>query len=290
MSTLNPAGKKFVWLRWVTAFFLLTGALELTLQTASWYKKYSIRQLEMSRLADGLDYSILTIGDSMTRGIFTSSYPDFLQEKIRARFPDKKIVVTNRAVSGFTSQQVFEKLSADLELTKPNLVVLMAGVNDPPESLESARPPWWHFVKIVRIPAYLGYPLFFPQRQQTSTRKRDLIKRKDTSSDLIKPMGRLCLPKTVRMAAMSGAQVLVMQYPLADTDDLTALLASVKPTAIISNRENFSDVLRERGYNSLFHDVVTATFGHTTALGDELFAENVWPYIERAIARKFAEK
>ena len=57
-------------------------------------------------------------------------YVNRMHEIITAAYPEKKIKIVNKGISGETSRQVAARWLADLEEVKPDYATLMIGVND----------------------------------------------------------------------------------------------------------------------------------------------------------------
>lgn len=83
-------------------------------------------------------FIILCIGDSSTYGVGATdikkfSYPSQLQELLATKFPDLKYEVINLGVPGINSSQVLNRFEGNIQLYKPNVVIVQVGVND-----------WWN--------------------------------------------------------------------------------------------------------------------------------------------------
>lgn len=81
-------------------------------------------------------YRILCIGDSNTYGLGSSdinkfSYPAQLQRILNEKIHDKKFEVLNLGVPGINSSQVLNRFRKNIKQYKPNMVIVMVGINDP---------------------------------------------------------------------------------------------------------------------------------------------------------------
>ena len=72
-----------------------------------------------------------------------------------------------------------------------------------------------------------------------------------------------------------GIILIAMQYPTLDADGLKDMFRGDEEIIFISNEENFKRVLASSPYEEYFVDRVRGSFGHTTANGSILIAENV---------------
>ena len=73
-----------------------------------------------------------------------------------------------------------------------------------------------------------------------------------------------------------GARLVAMQYPTLPIERLERLTAYPPGTLFIGNENNFRTALRRRRYADLFVDRFAGAWGHCTAEGDRLIAENVY--------------
>ncbi|MDP2924689.1 MAG: tetratricopeptide repeat protein [Candidatus Omnitrophota bacterium] len=80
-------------------------------------------------------YRILCVGDSLTALGGKNSYPAYLQEMLNQNMPDFKCSVINKGWIGGTSHEIVSKLSRHIELYKPNMMIVMMGINDRKEQI-----------------------------------------------------------------------------------------------------------------------------------------------------------
>lgn len=87
-----------------------------------------------ARLRAKLPVQVLAIGSSSTQGIGASSpafsYPARLEAALELRFPGVDVRVVNAGVAGETADRTLARLDAELERTKPDLVLWQVGTND----------------------------------------------------------------------------------------------------------------------------------------------------------------
>ncbi len=72
-----------------------------------------------------------------------------------------------------------------------------------------------------------------------------------------------------------GIHLVAVQYPRLPVAPLEQLFASEPGPIIVDNRAVFSRALEQHAYSELFIDRGYGTFGHATALGNQLIAENI---------------
>lgn len=68
---------------------------------------------------------------------------------------------------------------------------------------------------------------------------------------------------------------IAMNYPTRNIDELKALFNGDEDILFVSNEENFKEALENGEYEDYFIDRCYRSFGHATAKGNELIAENV---------------
>ncbi len=83
------------------------------------------------------------------------------------------------------------------------------------------------------------------------------------------------LQRLVDLAEQRGVALVMIQYPRRELAGLEALFADPQGIAFVDNQESFERAVAERGYDAIFVDRCYGDFGHTTALGHQLLAENV---------------
>ena len=87
-------------------------------------------------------YVILCIGESTTLLGGDDSYPSQLQVVLNERIPGNRFTVINKGILGTSSPALVRALEQNLLTYKPDVVVAMMGINDPPAGpspIESGR-------------------------------------------------------------------------------------------------------------------------------------------------------
>ncbi|HVC54857.1 MAG TPA: SGNH/GDSL hydrolase family protein [Stellaceae bacterium] len=86
-----------------------------------------------ARLARGDGLTIVAVGSSSTQGIGSTapnlSYPSRLQAELSQRFPDAPIRVINRGKSGEDAPEEVARLTRDVIVEHPDLVIWQVGTN-----------------------------------------------------------------------------------------------------------------------------------------------------------------
>lgn len=96
---------------------------------------------------------VLCEGDSNTFGLDVAawSYPNQLRPQLDARYR-ADVQVVNRGVPGWNSAQVTtDGLARDLEVLAPDLVLLLAGINDAWNDAAMPDRPWYSHLKLVEF-------------------------------------------------------------------------------------------------------------------------------------------
>jgi tetratricopeptide (TPR) repeat protein len=78
-----------------------------------------------------------------------------------------------------------------------------------------------------------------------------------------------------QVASKHNIPLVVLQYPLRSVDEMKELLRNPENVIFVSNEKVFKDAVMQRGYFTYFIDMFGGEFGHCTAIGNKLLAENV---------------
>jgi lysophospholipase L1-like esterase len=82
-------------------------------------------------LAEGCSVTIVAFGDSITAGYAVRrGFPHFLIEMLAQRYPDARIELFNRGISGDTTVDGLARLGWDVLSHNPALVTVNFGIND----------------------------------------------------------------------------------------------------------------------------------------------------------------
>jgi hypothetical protein len=85
----------------------------------------------------------------------------------------------------------------------------------------------------------------------------------------------------VRRVLGHGAVMVAMQYPLRDVELLRNLLHDQEGVIFIENKKNFQNALKNGESTRYFLDLFAGDFGHCTAAGNRLIADNVADVLEK---------
>lgn len=77
-----------------------------------------------------------------------------------------------------------------------------------------------------------------------------------------------------------------VQYPMRSVTPLKKLLRPHAGVLFVDNENTFKEAVRAEGYDRLFTDNFAGDFGHCTAKGNQLLAENIANVIQRAVCIK----
>ncbi len=107
-------------------------AVEVSLRLAGWYLLRSrARAIEAKMPAGG--YRMLFLGESTTYGLWVEphdAYPAQAAALLEARHPGTRFLAFNRGIPSITTSAILRTLPEKLRLVSPQLVVILAGVND----------------------------------------------------------------------------------------------------------------------------------------------------------------
>ncbi len=114
--------------------FGIFGALSCIFLLEAFFRLDEFRcSLEIDKVtpppAAGKQTVIICLGESITAG-GPGAYPALLEEELRHRLPSRNIRVLNQGMAGATSFDIASRLKEKIEEYRPDLVVIMMGVND----------------------------------------------------------------------------------------------------------------------------------------------------------------
>ncbi|MBM3984419.1 MAG: hypothetical protein FJ296_01820 [Planctomycetes bacterium] len=141
------------WPRRLLGLLLALLLVELALQAAAPLVQAAMLRRPATPSPDA-PLTILCVGDSNTYGLHVPqwSYPAQLEARLRPRFSGP-VAVVNRGVPGQSAAQVAQALPADLRATRPDLVLLLAGLNDAwnPGTAAGGLPELLGRLRLVRL-------------------------------------------------------------------------------------------------------------------------------------------
>lgn len=129
--------------------------LEVLLRLGGWFFLNLQEQANRHSLAQSKQYKILCLGESTTAIGGQDAYPRQLENILNARQKTIRFTVINKGVPATTTDQILSRVPKYLQDYRPDMVVAMIGVNDPPDSM---RPSLWDHlsgmsraVKLIRM-------------------------------------------------------------------------------------------------------------------------------------------
>jgi len=89
------------------------------------------------------------------------------------------------------------------------------------------------------------------------------------------PVTRRNYQKIAQIAKKNRARFICVQYPMRSVDSLINIFTDKKGIVFVSNESSFRKAVRDSGYDEYFVDTFGGDFGHCTAKGNRLLAENI---------------
>lgn len=89
------------------------------------------------------------------------------------------------------------------------------------------------------------------------------------------PVTRRNYRKIAQIAKKNRARFVCVQYPMRSIDSLMNIFIDKEGVVFISNESAFRKAVRDSGYDEYFVDAFGGDFGHCTAKGNRLLAENI---------------
>ena len=81
-----------------------------------------------------------------------------------------------------------------------------------------------------------------------------------------------------------GLQLICVQYPMRNVQDLTALFDKTEGVTFVDNENIFKDAVAGSSYWEYFRDLFATDFGHCTAKGNRLLAQNIADAIQARLS------
>lgn len=94
------------------------------------------------------EYRILCLGESTTALGGEDSYPSLLEKMLNAQNRQKKFTVINEGIISTTSDYILKHIDRNLDMYKPQLVVVMMGINDKAYLHNPYKALWWEYIKL----------------------------------------------------------------------------------------------------------------------------------------------
>jgi len=94
------------------------------------------------------EYRILCLGESTTALGGEDSYPSQLEEMLNAQADTKKFTVINKGIISTNTGYILEHVEQNLDTYKPQIVVLMMGINDKFYLHGRDKTLWWENIKL----------------------------------------------------------------------------------------------------------------------------------------------
>lgn len=80
-----------------------------------------------------------------------------------------------------------------------------------------------------------------------------------------------------------GIKLVVVQYPMLSIKPLLKTFRNKRGIVFVDNEQVFKDVTGKQNYNEYFTDIFAGAFGHCTAKGNKLLAENIAEVISKEV-------
>ena len=280
------------WPRRLLGVLALLVLLELALEAAAPLVQRAMLRRAPTPSPDA-PLAILCVGDSNTYGLYVPqwSYPAQLLARLRPRFRGP-VAVVNRGVPGQSAAQVAETLPADLRAVHPDLVLVLAGLNDawnsPPES---GALGWLARLRLVRLARVLLSGVASPGSFELRTDEQGEIvvdrgeggRRVNVAEagtappedEALRERVRTGLQRIVDECRDFGAEPVLMSY--AENGGTHSLVSAVARELAAADKVLFID--HERVFGIAFgregHDALMFNEHHPNARGYALMARTV---------------
>jgi len=215
-------------------------------------------------------YRILALGDSTTAIGGKESWSSQLEEVLNKGDLGKNFSVINRGVILIDSYGILSSLDDNLEKYNPNIVIIMAGLNDAkkennPRSIFYKAKLFLRMFRSYRLAEQL-WPEIFSPVQIDYDNTEEAYKNDKT----IRNFNRI-----KEILDEKGIKIVIMQYPNREIDPLKGVFKSEENIIFVNNENLFKEALKHTDYRALFVDKFAGDFGHCTKKGNRMIAENI---------------
>ena len=251
--------------------------LELGLNLLGLVFLSSQESLNKASLQRNGGYRILCLGDSTTAVGGSDSWPSQLGILLNSDAPDAKekgYSVINRGVVLADSSLLLSNLEKELAKYQPDMVIMMAGLNDARKIDNSSFYPLKSLLS--RLKTYRLLQQLSPKTFGTDWIEYDNTQKAYLDSLTISNLNRIHDSLKDR-----GIKFVVMQYPMRDLTPLRQVFAPKNGTnnlndpLFIDNQGIFIQAVADEGYSAYFVDSFAGDFGHCTRKGNRLIALNI---------------
>jgi len=134
--------------------------------------------------------------------------------------------------------------------------------------------------------AWAGLSYCEETRSQSGQRRYYKVKQQNVMHRLLPRMTQLSYQLLADVTRRYQIRLMCISYPRRSVEPVRNVLADFPDVLYVDNQQTFENALRQSCYEDLFIDNFAGDFGHCTAKGNRLLAENV----ARAIEREFRGK
>jgi tetratricopeptide (TPR) repeat protein len=92
--------------------------------------------------------------------------------------------------------------------------------------------------------------------------------------------------KLKKILDQKGIRLVCVQYPMRDVKTLKEIFKSDEDVIFVDNQSLFKNAVKKDGFKEYFADLFAGDFGHCTAKGNELLAQNIADVILREVFNK----
>ena len=188
----------------IMLFIILLIFFELVLNIGGYFYFYVSSNLDSPKIEENT-FCILFLGESTTAGAFLdnsqeNAYPAQVEQILQKKYPNKKIRSYNKGVTSIETTAILRNLDRNMIKYKPNLVILMAGLNDhfvPNEKTLGFKDlylrfkvyrfiaPLKDFIKIRRDPWLQGDDFRYVNEQEAGYLYKPIIYRSEVIFNLV---------------------------------------------------------------------------------------------------------
>ena len=216
-------------------------------------------------------YTILALGDSTTAIGGKNSWPNQLERILNNHSNTKNYSVINQGIVLINSTEILNNLNENLEKYNPNMVIIMAGINDIRKKNQMNKNVYKIKTTLTKLKTYRLLEQLWPE-----TFGVNMIDYSNTEKAYESETTIYNFNKINEILKSKNISFVVMQYPLRNLSPLKKVFINQENIIFIDNELIFKNTLNNKTYDELFVDKFGKDFGHCTPLGNNMIAKNIF--------------
>jgi hypothetical protein len=225
-------------------------------------------------------YRIMCLGESTTAMGGENSYPAQLEKILNQRNLGIKFSVINRGVNAVTTSYILAHLKENIEQYNPQMVITMMGVGDKDPTIYrdiSSEKGLTIFdsLRICTLARLLWLHILAKAKEKLEVDPGKSAFCKNINISEAEMIKRRNYREVKRILDRRKIKLVCVQYPMLQLLSLKAIFNGQNGVIFVDNENIFKEAVQKSGYQKYFTDSFGVEFGHCTAEGNRLLAQNL---------------